>query len=366
MEEKYDHEIYKHCPDEKEADGIAWAFVNKEKMVRFPFKFPEVGPKELRANILYAGLCHSDVLTVRELWGKTTFPIAPGHEIIAEVSQVGSEVTDYKKGDLVGFGTMRDCCEECAHCKEGREEICTAKGEHFTYGKYWGGYATAIQQPAAFFFHLPEKFDLARGAPLFCAGITTYFPMEKYLKPGMKAGVVGIGGLGHVAVKFLKKLGHEVTAFSSSPNKVQSIKDLGVDNVIISTDDEAMKAAEGTIDFMINTLPIKDGFDKYFKTMASGGYFVQVGLPPHEDMNLSFPCALLVIKEITIVGSCVGPRPVIKKMLPLCVEKDIYPIVEEFPFEDFPKAFDKLENGRPHFRCVVNVKDYAEKNGFKK
>ena len=186
-------------------------------------------------------------------------PIAPGHEIIAEVSQVGSEVKNFKKGDLVGFGTMRDCCGKCENCKEGKEEICTTEGEHFTYGKYWGGYASAIQQPADFFFHLPEKFDLAKGAPLFCAGVTTYFPMQKFLKPNMKkTAVIGIGGLGHVAIKFLKKLGHEVTAFTSSPNKVQMIKDLGADHIVVSTDPKQMHAVANSFKFIINTLPIKN------------------------------------------------------------------------------------------------------------
>ena len=128
--ESYEHKLYKNC-EEKDADAVAWAFVNKEKMVKFPFKFPKLLPNELRANILYAGLCHSDVLTVRELWGKAMFPLAPGHEIVAEVSEVGSEVKDYKKGDLVGFGTMRDCCHKCKYCKAGDEELCTGCEEPF-------------------------------------------------------------------------------------------------------------------------------------------------------------------------------------------------------------------------------------------
>ena len=123
LPEKYDHPLYKHVKDEKEADAVAWAFVNKEKVVKFPFKFPPLGPKELRANVLYFGLCHSDVLTVREGWGPAPFPLAPGHEIVAQVSQVGSDVKNYKKGDLVGFGTFRDACEKCRFCKEGREEL---------------------------------------------------------------------------------------------------------------------------------------------------------------------------------------------------------------------------------------------------
>ena len=154
LPEKYEHPLYKHVDNEKDADAVAWAWVNKEKCVKFPFKFPPLGPKELRANILYLGLCHSDVLTVREGWGPAQFPLAPGHEIVAQVSEIGSEVKNYKKGDLVGFGTLRDACEKCRFCKQGLEELCRDVKEPFTYGLYWGGYATAIQQPADFFLPL--------------------------------------------------------------------------------------------------------------------------------------------------------------------------------------------------------------------
>lgn len=366
MAEKYEHDLYKHC-EEKDADAIAWAFVSPEKMVRFPFKFPPLAPNEIRANILYAGLCHSDVMTVRSHWGEAKYPIAPGHEIVAEVSLVGSEVKDFKKGDLVGFGTMRECCEKCKYCKAGKENLCLTEGiDQFTFGKHWGGYATALQQPAPFFFHLPPNFDLRRGAPLFCAGITTYYPMEKHIKQGMKAGVVGIGGLGHMAVQFLHKLGYETTAFTTSPNKVDMIKNLGADHVVISTDKEQMKAAQTSLDYIINTLPVKDSFQSYLDCTSKGGVFVQVGLPQVGVGNLSFNPFSIILNEVTLVGSDVGPREPIKRMLNICVEKDIYPIVEEFQFEDWPKAFEKLEKGRPHFRCVVNVKDFAEKNGWKK
>ena len=212
-------------------------FCQQRKLVKFPFKFPALGAKEIRANVLYTGLCHTDVLVGRAIWGETIFPIAPGHEIIGEVSQVGSEVSDFKKGDLVGFGTIRYCCNDCKNFKKDHEELCLGGGDHYTYGRYWGGYATAIQQPADFFFHLPEKFDLVKGSPLFCAGVTTYYPMEKYLTPDMKkTAVIGIGGLGHVAVKFLKKLGYDVTSFTSNEKKIDMIKELGADHVVVSTD----------------------------------------------------------------------------------------------------------------------------------
>ena len=142
--ENYDHPVYKHVKDIKDADAVAWAFVNKNKMVQFPFKFPEVGPDEIRINTLYAGLCQSDVHTVREIWGPCLYPMAPGHEIIGEVAIVGSNVKDFKKGDLVGFGTLRNCCEKCEYCVKGKENLCRGVSEVFTYGKYWGGYATAM------------------------------------------------------------------------------------------------------------------------------------------------------------------------------------------------------------------------------
>ncbi len=242
--EYYDHDLYKYCKDEKEADAVAWAFVNPKKMVKFPFKFPELKPNEIRANILYAGLCHSDVLTVRSEWGPAKYPIAPGHEMVAEVSLVGSEVKDFKKGDLVGFGTRRDCCEKCDYCLQGRENLCTDVKDRGTYGHYWGGYSTAIQHPAKFFYHLPENFKLNLGSPLFCAGITTYYPMKKFLKKGMKTAVIGIGGLGHVAIQFLHKLGHRVAAFTNSKDKEELIKKLG-DEIIISTDENEMKKVKG-------------------------------------------------------------------------------------------------------------------------
>ena len=182
----------------------------------------------------------------------------------------------------------------------------------------------------------------------------------------MKKAVIGIGGLGHVAIQFLHKLGHKVAAFTTSKDKEELIKKLGGDEIIISTDEEEMKKVKGKFDFVMNTLPVSEKFDKYLCTVAKGGYFVQVGLAPASDFNVTFDNSKLVINELTIVGSCVGPRQPIREMIKLCVEKDIYPMVEEFSFDDFPKAFDRLENGKPKFRCVVNVKDWAEKHGFRK
>ena len=259
---------------------------------------------------------------------------------------------------------MRDCCENCKYCKKGKENLCL-DGD-FTYGLYWGGYATAMQQPAKFYFHLPEGFKYEKAAPLCCAGITTFYPMERFLNDEINTtGVIGCGGLGHMAIQFLHKMGKHVTAFTTSEKKIDLLKKLGADKIIISTDTKQMKSAAGTIEFLINTIPNDIDFQPYIACIEKGGKFVQVGMPSDND-NLKLNINQLVVNEIQVIGSIVGPRHSINKMLDFCNKNDVYPIVEEYQFEEMPKAFEKLENGRPFFRCVVNMKDYAEKNGLRK
>lgn len=365
--ECFKHELYTYVENEKDADAVAWAWVNKEKVVKYPFKFPPLAPNEIRANVLYVGLCHSDVFHVRDLWHNvmpTTYPLVPGHEFVCEVAEVGSEVKDFKKGEKVGFGTKRACCGKCAVCLSVDDEICSDVKDDLTYGRYFGGYATQVQQPHDFFFKLPENFKLNLGSPLFCAGITTFYPIQKYYKPGMKCAVVGIGGLGHLALKFLHKLGAYTAAFTTSEKKIQSIKELGADEVIVSTKEQDMKNAMGKFDLLLYTIPNVEKFEMYLATVAKKGTCVLLGVGENNDIKFNyFP---LLKKEIKVVGSLVGPRGAINNMVKFCCEKDVFPLCEEFDFEDLPKAFDKLENGKPHFRCVINVKNYAEKHGLKK
>ena len=318
MTEKYEHELYKYC-DIKEADAVAWAFVNKDKLVQFPFKFPEIKDDEIRINILYTSLCLSDVHTVKGPWGDCPLPISPGHEVVGEVSLVGKNVKDFKKGDKVGFGCMRDCCDKCDYCLTGKENLCRYSDDNFVYGLYWAGYATAMQQPSKFFFHLPDGFKLERAAPLFCAGITVYYPIERYLTYDIKTtGVIGCGGLGHLAIQFL-----------------------------------------------INTISTDVDFKPYFSCVKRGGKFIQVGTPAEADC-MKINILDLVANEIQIIGSVIGPRQSYKNMIDFCYKNDVYPICEEYQFEKMPEAFEKLEHGSPFFRCVINAKDFAEKNGFKK
>lgn len=354
--ENYKHAIYQHV-DEKDADATAWAFLNPEKFTKLPFKFPEIGPKEIRANVLYAGLCLSDSLHGRSLWGQATYPLAPGHEVVAEVSQVGSEVKDFQVGEKVGFGTTRDCCGSCKYCKKGSEPCCSTLPpyEKFTYGKYWGGYATQIQQPADFFFKLPKNLDLAKAAPLFCAGITVYTPIKKYARKDDKCAVIGIGGLGHLAVQFLHKLGYHVTGVTTSDDKKDLIFGLGANEALNINNEEELKKHKSQYDFIINTVPAGgDLFKKFVSIAATQCYFVQVGVPEAgEEMKVLF--SSIVSPELHIVGSLVGNRSDTNEMIELCAKENIYPIVEEFSFNDFALALDRLEHGKPKFRCVVNV-----------
>jgi len=337
--------------------------------VFFPYKQPKLDPEEIRANILYTGLCHSDVLHSRALWNPNPiYPSTPGHEIIGEVSEVGENVKNFKKGDKVGFGTMRGCCEKCKFCVLDREVLClkqpnTKKNELFTYGYQFGGYSTQLQQPASHFFKLSDKIELDKAAPLLCAGVTVYNPIKLYCKPGFKTAVIGIGGLGHLAVMMLSKLGHEVDAITSSNEKDEFIKGLGATGILNYKNKDELAKGKGQYDFIINTSPSSDGFDDFVSLTAKGGYFCQVGAPPVEQYA-QFKLGKLVGPEIHLVGSNVGSRKVVQEMLDFCAENKIYPLVETFDFEDFEKALDRLENGRPIFRCVVKVSDYAKKNGL--
>ena len=253
QKETIEHSLYKHV-DEKDADAIAFTFVNPNKQVFFPFKFPEIKPDEIRANVTYTGLCHSDVLHGRSQWFEAKYPITPGHEIMGVVSQIGADVKDFKVGDTVGFGVQRDSCGNCRFCGEqDREVLCQNVKSKYTYDPYFGGYATQLQQPAKFFYKLPEGFDARRGPPLFCAGATVWSPITRFIKKGDITAVLGIGGLGHLAVQFLAKMGHEVVALTSSDDKKDFILSLGATKVVNVNKEEEFKAIEGKNNGVVNT-----------------------------------------------------------------------------------------------------------------
>jgi uncharacterized zinc-type alcohol dehydrogenase-like protein len=364
--ENYNHPFYKFT-DMKDAQAVGYTFVNPEKQVFFPFKFPELAEDEIRANITYTGLCHTDCFYARNRWFPVTYPLTPGHEILGVVSEVGSSVKDFKKGDQVAFGIWREFCGNCKYCGvRNRENICQKAKNKFVFDTYFGGFCTHLQQPAKYFFKLPSGFDITKGAPLLCAGATVWSPITRYVRPGDKTAVLGIGGVGHLAVQFLAKMGYEVLAFTSSDDKKNMIKSLGATEVINMNNPEEFDKTIGQIDLIINTLPTSHEIERLFRICAPAARWCQIGIPDKKEFGLKFPIEDVVFKEIEILGSLVATRKEINEMIKFCVENNVYPIVEEFSFQDFPKAVDRLENGKPIFRCVVNVEEYSKSKGLYK
>jgi D-arabinose 1-dehydrogenase-like Zn-dependent alcohol dehydrogenase len=363
---QFEHSLYKSVKNPKEAEAIGFAFISPEKLDYIPFKFPDLKSDEIRAKMLYSGVCHSDVMCGRGHWGKINYPMTAGHEIIAKVEAVGSDVKDFAIGETVGFGTFRDACGKCKYCEKGRETLCTGAQFKYTYNPHWGGHATHIQQPAGWFFHLPEGLDLAKASPLFCAGTTVFTPIKKHVKKGDKCAVLGLGGLGHMAIQYLSKMGHEVTAVTSSvKDKKELLTKLGAIDFIDTAEEGAFQKNADRFDFIINTIPAQIDFSNYLNMIAGGGTWVQCG-NPEVDKNITIPYYMLILKECNITGTNVGTREDVIAMLEASRKYDVYPYVEEFSFEDYPKAFDRLEHGKPFFRCVVKGGDYAEKNLDKK
>ena len=356
MQSTLTHPTYKFV-SEQEADASAWIFTSKtEGMTKVHIKLPEIRPNELRIKITYTGLCHSDIHNVREDWRPCPYPIAPGHEVVGQVTHLGSGVTNFKVGDKVGFGCFRQVCGECKSCKNGSEQLCssTTLEQKVTYGaKFWGGFASHLQQPAEWFYKLPENLPESKIPPLFCAGITTYAPIAKYAKAGDEVAVLGVGGLGHMAVQYAKAWGCKVTAFTSSSGKEEFIKGLGADRVVL-TNPETFKQEAKRFDLVLNTLPTADDLDAYVLLTANEGTFVQLGAPPF-GKKPTFNPALLIFSHVRFTGSLVGSRKETQDMLDFSAKHNIVPMCEEFDYEKFPEAFDRLENGRPIFRCVVDA-----------
>lgn len=371
MNSALSHPTYQFVDSEADADGIAWVFTDHENMVKYPFKFPELKPNELRAEVQYSGLCHSDSSWVREEWTPIKYPVCPGHEIIGIVSAVGSEVTDFKIGDKVGLGPFRDCCSQCDYCKRGYDNLCAGQRmgimeQKATYGnKYWGGYATAVQHPAAGFAKIPENLPADQAAPLLCAGVTTFVPISKYAKPGDKVAVLGVGGLGHIGVKIAKAWGCHVTGFTILEDQLETIKNLGADEVVLVDKDlESVKKQQGKFDLVLNTIFYNDEkFNEYLRLTRPLGTFCQLGLPPVAGCS-PVHISEIVFSQITFVGSLVGSRKNTADMLKFCAEHNIVPMCESFEFDEFPKAYDTLIRGRPKFKCVVKCKD-VHKGGSK-
>jgi len=355
------HPTYTLVP-EQEADAVAWAFVDRDNMKKIGFKFPEIKPNEARAKVLYAGLCLTDSHAVREELGPCVYPVAPGHEIVCIITQVGSDVTNIKVGETLGFGPFRECCGACEYCNLTYDQLCRGKIEQLVVhgDKYWGGYASHIQQPADFFFKLPTNIPLERIPPLFCAGTTAYTAVANYAKPGEEVAVLGVGGVGHLAVMYAKAWGCNVTAFTSSKDKEALIKDLGADKVIV-TNEGTFRQEAGKYHLVLNTLPEGQKLNDYIGLVRPRGKFCQLGVPDVAKPSPITPF-LLIFNQVSIVSAFCGSRKETRETLEFSAKNNIVPLCEMFDFEDFPKAYDKLVNGKPIFRCVVDASKFSLKH----
>lgn len=362
--DKMSHPIYKKCC-RSDSDATAWVFPDNQTFCKYFYKHPKLEENEIRCRVLYSGLCMSDSFSGRGSWGKKIRPLCAGHEVVAEIEAMGSNVTGFEIGEKVGFGPFRQACMQCEFCLEGSTNACQelTYNEKKLYALYFGGYSTYIQQPTTVAYKIPEGLRLECVAPLLCAGVTVFTPLRELVKPGMRVGVIGIGGLGHLAVQYAHKMGATVDAFSRSDKKLSLAKQLGAQGIVIWKQKDYHLNLKNTYHVIINTISqgiTKEEFSNFSYILRPYGRFVQVGLPPSSiDLNISYKS--IVGKQIGIIGSNVGGRKHTEEMLEFSAKHGVECLCEFFEFEDFPKALEVLEKGSPKFRCVVKTHKVTDK-----
>lgn len=317
----------------------------------FKYELSELGNDQVDIKVHYCGLCHSDLSMLNNDWGTTQYPFVPGHEVVGEVVAIGSEVKNLKPGDLVGLGWSSASCMHCNQCMGGNHHLCESV-EATIVGRH-GGFADYVRSHWSWAIPLPEGIDMKSAGPLFCGGVTVFNPIILAgVKPTAKVGVIGIGGLGHMALKFLNKWGCEVVAFSSHPDKKNQILDMGATRVINSKDPKELESIKGSLDFILNTTNVSLDWNSYLTTLAPKGRLHTVGavLEP-----MAIPAFSLIMGEKSVAGSPTGSPALIRTMLDFCVRHSIYPIVEEFPLSKVNEAFDHLKNGKARYRVVLKV-----------
>ncbi|MBN9684758.1 MULTISPECIES: NAD(P)-dependent alcohol dehydrogenase [unclassified Corallococcus] len=319
----------------------------------------ELGPRDVLIEIKYCGICHSDIHTVRGEWGETTYPIVPGHEIAGIVTRVGAQVKKHAVGDRVGVGCMVDSCGDCASCRKGEEQHCL-KGMVGTYGATGrdgqltqGGYSTHIVVTEDFVLKIPEGISLDAAAPLLCAGITTYSPLRRWgAGPGKKVAIVGLGGLGHMGVKFARAMGAEVTVLSQSLSKKEDGLRLGAHHYYATKDPETFKKLAGTFDLIVNTVSAKIDVDAYLSLLALDGALVNVGAPPEP---LAVNVFSLIMPRRVFTGSLIGGIPQTQEMLDFCAKHHIGADIEVIPASKINDAYERVLASDVRYRFVIDT-----------
>ncbi len=330
-----------------------------------PFERRELRPEDVAIEILFCGVCHSDLHQVRDDWKNAKYPMIPGHEIIGRVAAAGSGVSRFKAGDAVGVGCLVDSCLECDQCRKGEEQLCRKRATQ-TYNDVdrntgeptFGGYSQAIVVREEFVLKVSDKVDLARVAPLLCAGITTYSPLKRWnAGPGTRLGVVGLGGLGHMAVKLGVALGCDVTVITTSESKSTDARALGAQHVLVSKDEDAMKAAMSSMDLIIDTVPVAHDLAPYIMLLDVDGSLVIVGAI---DMMPPFHSGLLLGGRKRVSGSPIGGIQETQELLDLCAEHGIHADCETIAMQDIQAAYARMDKSDVKYRFVIDMSTLAK------
>ena len=327
-----------------------------------PFSIERREPRanDVEIDILYSGVCHSDLHQVKNEWGNATYPMVPGHEIVGKVTRVGADVKRFKVGDRAGVGCLVDSCRVCDSCKAGLEQYCE-KGMIGTYNGFesdgktptYGGYSERIVTREEFVLNISDRLDLSRTAPLLCAGITTYSPLRlANVGKGQRVGIVGLGGLGHMAVKFARAFGAEVTVFSTSEKKRTDALALGAHEVTISTDTAAMGKQAGRFDFILDTVSAPHDYNALVNCLRRDGRMTLVGAPPSPAAIMGFG---LIMQRRSIGGSLIGGLPETQEMLDFCAKHEIVSDVEVIPMQKINEAYERMLKGDVKYRFVIDI-----------
>ncbi len=333
----------------------------KAPLTPFQFERRAVGPRDVQIEIAYCGICHSDIHQVRDEWGGSKYPMVPGHEIVGKVTAVGADVKTFEVGDSAGVGCLVDSCRTCPSCQRNLEQFCE-KGAAFSYNSTemdrktptQGGYSSSIVTDEAFCLKISPKLDLAATAPLLCAGITTYSPLKHWkTKKGDKVGVVGLGGLGHMAVKLAAAMGAEVTMLSTSKSKEADARKLGAHHFGLTSDDATFKKLAGHFDLIIDTISAPHDYNKYLGLLRIEGSMVLLGVPPEPTPVSAFP---LIMGRRSLSGSLIGGIKETQEMLDFCAEHGIVSEIEIIPVQQVNEAYERMMKNDVRYRFVLDMK----------
>jgi len=328
-------------------------------LVPFNFETREVGPTDVQIEILYCGVCHSDIHQVRNEWGGSIYPMVPGHEIVGRITKVGADVKAFIVGELAGVGCFVDSCRTCPSCLANEEQYCdtgmvgTYNGVDKAGNPTYGGYSTQIVVDEQYTLHVSEKLPIEGVAPLLCAGITTYSPLRHWkIGKGHKVAIVGLGGLGHMAVKFAASFGADVTVLSTSASKKQDALNLGAHHFEVTSDPETMKQLQGKFDFILSTISAQNDYNQYLNLLTLNGTMVVVGVPPQPSTVHAFS---LIGKRRSLAGSLIGGIKETQEMLDYCAEHNIVSEVEVIKVSEVNEAYERMLKADVRYRFVIDI-----------